>query len=350
MTEQPFKSAPELSLKDVVAKINAAIAYLLKKWLIIVCFAILGGISGILYAWIQKPKYVAVLTFSMEDGKSDAGGLASLASQFGVSLGSVGGIFSGENILILIQSDKLIQSTLLSQVTINNKKKSLLNFYLASEKASGSYKEPKDLKAKNVSFPEEQDPATYSRLQDSVLHNIVEGVKKAILKVEKPENKFNLYTITCTSKYEDFSLLFCKQLIQQVSDFYVAIKTKRSAQIVNILQSRTDSVKRAYDRALFGRAELSDANLNPAFSLPTVGIQREQTNVTVLATAYTELLKNLEVAKFNLLKDTPLIQVIDEPQEPLTIKKLGRLLSGIIGGFLFGFVTCIILLFKKLKL
>jgi len=350
MTEQPSKSAPELSLKDVVASIKAAIAYLFKKWFIIVGCAILGGALGIVYAWSQKPKYVAVLTFSMEDGKSDGGGLASLASQFGFSLGNVGGIFSGENILILIQSDKIIQSTLLSQVTVDNKTQSLLNFYLEAQKKAGDAKEPKDPAVKNVSFPEGQKPETYTRLQDSVLHNIVQGVKKEILKAEKPENKFNLYKVTCTSKNEDFSLLFCKQLIQQVSDFYVTIKTKRSTQIVNILQSRTDSIKRAYDRALFGRAELSDANINPAFSLPTVGVQREQTNITVLATAYTELLKNLEVAKFNLLKDTPLIQVIDEPEAPLVKKKLGRLLSGIIGAFLFGFTTCVILLVRKIKL
>ena len=349
MTEQPSKSVSEISLKDVVAKLKAAIAYLFKKWFVILGLAVLGGVLGIVYAWMQKPKYIAVLTFSMEDGKSDGGGFASLASQFGLSIGGVGGIFSGENIIVLIQSNKIIKSTLLSQVTVNNKKQLLLNYFLESQKAAGVDK-PADPKLPKVSFPESQNPETYSRLQDSVLQNIVAGIKKAFLKVEKPENKYDFYTITCTSNDERFSLLFSKLLIQQVSDFYTTVKTKRSAQIVDILQSRTDSVKRAYDRALYGRASLSDANINTALSLPTVGIQREQTNITVLATAYTELIKNLELAKFNLLKDTPLIQVIDEPTEPLIMKKMGRLLGGIIGAFLLGFATCIFLLFRKIKL
>jgi hypothetical protein len=81
---------------------------------------------------------------------------------------------------------------------------------------------------------------------------------------------------------------------------------------------------------------LADANLNPAFQTPTVGIQRKQTDITVLATAYGELLKNLELAKFNLLRETPLIQVIDTPLLPLENKKIGRLTGGIFFAFAFG--------------
>ena len=42
--------------------------------------------------------------------------------------------------------------------------------------------------------------------------------------------------------------------------------------------------------------------------------------MTVLGTAYGELLKNLELAKYSLLKEIPYIQIIDIPHYPLDKK------------------------------
>jgi hypothetical protein len=157
-----------------------------------------------------------------------------------------------------------------------------------------------------------------------------------------------MYKVSFTSIDEGFSIAFCNQLIQQVTQFYTETKTKRSAKIVSILQNTADSIKSAYNLALMGRAELSDANLNSAFQTPVVGIQRKQTDITVLATAYGEVLKNLEIAKFNLLKDAPLIQVIDTPMQPLEKNKFSRLLAGILTATGLGFIYCAFLCVKFL--
>ncbi len=347
MTEQTTTNIPEISLADVTKKIRSLYRYLLSKWLIILIVAFIGGIAGITYAWMQTPKYAAVLTFSMEDEKSSGGGLAGLAAQFGLDLGTVGGAFTGENIVVLVQSNRMIESTLLSDISVNGKQESLLNYYLDIYDFKKGFSKSPDKELRNLTFPDKQDPSTFTRLQDSVLLLVINAMQKGALKTEKPEARMNLYSITCKSEDETFSIEFCKQLIKNVSEFYVDTKTKRSAKIVDILQKRADSVKTAFNNALLGRAELSDANINTALQLPAVGIQRKQTDVTVLATAYGELLKNLEIAKFNLLNETPLIQVIDEPVAPLEKKKLGRLLGGLIGGFIMGLLCVIYLTAKK---
>jgi len=59
-------------------------------------------------------------------------------------------------------------------------------------------------------------------------------------------------------------------------------------------------------------------------------------------------LQSLEIAKITLQKETPLYQIIDEPTLPLYQDKPGKLTSLIIGGFLAGFLICMILIFKKL--
>jgi uncharacterized protein involved in exopolysaccharide biosynthesis len=54
--------------------------------------------------------------------------------------------------------------------------------------------------------------------------------------------------------------------------------------------------------------------------------------------------KNLELSKMSLLKETPLIQVIDQPVYPLEEIKFGKLKGLVLGGFLGGVFTIITLL------
>jgi len=348
MPEQDTNNIAELSFADISTKLQLLFKYLRSKWLAIILLTIAGGLMGVTYAWFQKPTYSAVVSFSMEEDKSSVGGLAGLASQFGLDLGSVGGTFSGENILVLMESNRMIESALLSKANVGGKEQSLLNAYLEITEMNKAFKKADTKEIRELSFPENLPLAKFSRIQDSVIVKAMEDIRKNIIKTAKPESRLNYYTLTCKSTNEDFSTHFCNQLIKQVIDFYTETKTKRSARIVEILQKRADSLKSAYDNALLGRAELSDANLNSAFQTPVVAIQRKQTDITVLATAYGELLKNLEIAKFNMLKDAPLIQIIDTPMQPLEKKKLSRLLAGLLAALAFGFISIIRLSAKYL--
>jgi len=337
----------EISLFDVVHKTKSFFRYLLSKWLTIVLLGLIGGIAGFILGWMQTPKYKATLTFAMEDNRA-SGGFAGLAAQFGVDLGGQsGGAFSGSNIVALIESDKIAENTLLTTIKVNDKEVSLLNMYLDLQKYPKLFAESGKPELKGLSFPENQDPSTFNRTQDSVLKIILIDMHGCV-KINMPDEKLNLYAITCTTKNEVFSQLYCKRLIEQAAAFFVALKTKKSAQVVEILQKRSDSLRKAYNIALYSRAELSDANLNPAFQTPTVGIQGKQTDISVLGTAYGELLKNLEVAKFNLLRETPVIQVLDEPTLPLTKVRIGKLLGAIIGSFICVFLFISYVALKRL--
>ncbi len=346
MPEQDTNNIGDISLSDISLKLKLLFKFLKSKWLAILLASISGGIIGIAYAWMQKPSYSAVISFSMEEDKSSVGGLAGLASQFGLDLGGVGGTFSGENILVFMESNRMIQATLLAKGNIGGKEETLLNGYLEITEMDKAFKKADLKEIRDLRFPENLTLEKYSRLQDSVMVKVVEDIRKNIIKTAKPESRLNYYTLTCKSSNEDFSTNFCNQLVKQVISFYTDTKTKRSSKIVDLLQKRADSLKLAYDNALLGRAELSDANLNSAFQTPVVAIQRKQTDITVLATAYGELLKNLEIAKFNMLKDAPLIQIIDTPMQPLEKKKLSRLLVGLLLGFAFGIISVFRLAFK----
>ncbi|HZF64008.1 MAG TPA: hypothetical protein VEZ55_05975, partial [Chitinophagaceae bacterium] len=93
--------------------------YILKKWWLLLLVLVAGVISSLVYYHNQKPKYMAVCTFILEEKSASGGAMAGLASQFGfnlASLGSGGSIFAGDNILEILKSKKVVQKVLLSQI------------------------------------------------------------------------------------------------------------------------------------------------------------------------------------------------------------------------------------------
>ncbi len=339
------ENSGELTFKHIILLLIRATRFLLSKWKLLLAVGLIGGITGIVYVWMQDASYKAVLSFSTEEDRNVSGGsLAGLAAQFGLDLGSTSNVFSGDNILPLIQSHKIMQSALLAVKTINGKPKSLLNIYLDAGKSEKDLLHPNP---KDVKFPEGQDPATFSRLQDSTLFELIEGINKISLRADRPDKKIAIFQVACTSGDENFSKFFVDELIEKVTDFYIESKTRRARQTVEILQKTADSLRNVYNEALTGRASLADANINPAFQGPVVGIQKKQTDITVSSAAYGEVVKNLEIAKYNLLKATPLITVIDDPVLPLKKIKTGRLLGAIVGGFIGGLLGIIYLFFSQ---
>ena len=81
----------EISLKELIQKINDWVAYLKTKWKIILLAGVLGAAIGVVYAFFQKPTYKAVLTFALEEDKGGGGGLSGamgLAGSFGIAFGT----------------------------------------------------------------------------------------------------------------------------------------------------------------------------------------------------------------------------------------------------------------------
>src|ERR1700710_2406417 len=86
----------EISLRELVFKIRDNWRYLKKKWRQVSIAILLGSVLGFTYSLIKKPRYVAKLSFALEDDNSSGGGFGTamgLASQLGLDLG--GGPSSG---------------------------------------------------------------------------------------------------------------------------------------------------------------------------------------------------------------------------------------------------------------
>lgn len=331
----------EITAKQLILNTRNWFAYFLGYWKTICVVGFLGGIIGLSIGFISKKKYIAETTFALEEKGGMLGAYASIASQFGVDLGkNEGGVFAGDNIIELIKSNTILRKTLLTKVDINGTTDYMLNTYLTS------YGMQDDLVEKGIEF-KPADTNAFNQEQDSVLLQVVTKIKKGQLQVDKIDKKLTIYRVQFKSKHELFSKIFTQQLVQNVSEYYVEIKTQKSRGNVNLLQNRLDSVKTALDAEMYGAAISQDQNQNLARMQASIPMAKKKMNVEILMTMYGELLKNLELAKLMLSKDEPLVQVIDTPILPLRFEKAGKLTSAIIGGILGGFLSLLVLYFKR---
>lgn len=354
--ERSGNKSDELSVIELLAKLRSIIKYFRSKWLVILCFSIIGALLGLGYSFYKKPTYSAVCTFVLDDGDKGGGlgqyaGLASLAG-INVGAGGGGGIFQGDNIIELYKSRTMIEKALLSEITINGKATKLIDRYIDFNKLRKSWKENNHIDTINF----RDSSRKFNRTQDSIITDIADSFNKNFLKVDKLDKKLSIIVVNVTSKDELFSKEFNNKLVETVNDFYLKTKTKKTFQNCQILQHQADSLRQILNISISGVASANDAvpNSNPLFSALRVPSQKKQVDVQSSMAVYGEIVKNLELAKISLRQETPLIQIIDNPVFPLYKEKLGKLKAILIGGLLGCFMTILFLgikgLFKMLMI
>lgn len=353
MTAQPLQPIDndEISLKELIQKIQEWFQYLKTQWKLIFAIAALGAIIGFVYASFQKPTYQATTTFVLEEDKGGGGlgGAMGLASSFGFDLGGGGGgLFTSSNIIELMKSRLVVEKTLLNPVQVGGKEISLADYYIQINQLKEAWSKKPALAT--LSFPANADRTKFNLVQDSILQTISAGLTKNNLTIAQKDKKVSIISLTVKTENELFSKLFCEELIKETSNFYIETKSKKSRINVEILQHQADSIRAELNGAITGVAAASDNvyNLNPAFNVKRTPSTRRQVDVQANTAILTQLVAQLELSKVSLRKETPLVQLIDRPILPLEKEKLGRIKSFVLGGFLAGFLSVLYLVFGRL--
>ncbi|MFN4975598.1 MAG: GNVR domain-containing protein [Bacteroidota bacterium] len=344
----------EISLKELIGKIQEVFRFLRSKWLIIIFTGIIGGGIGLCYAWFKKPIYKAVVTFALEDDKQSGGGLSSalgLASSLGFDLGgSAGGAFSGANLIELMKSRKMVEKALTNPIKVGNDSITLADRLIEILEKRKKLEEEKICVGKTL-FPLGANQGKFSLKQDSLISILYQNVTgdNGILSVAQKDKKISIISVEVATIDELFSKVFAESIVKEVAQFYIETKSKKARNNVAILQKQADSVRNELNQAITGVAVVSDNtfNLNPALNVNRVPSTKRQVDVQANTAILTQLVTNLELAKVSLMKETPLIQLIDYPILPLKKDKPGKLKSLLLGGFFGGFLSVLFLLARR---
>ena len=335
----------EISLRELIFKIREWWNYLLSKWYIILIIGVLGGVLGFVYAWIKEPIYTAETTFVLEEdngGGGMLGQLGGLVGLAGLDVAGGGGLFQGDNIIHLYKSRNMLEKALLTPMKFSDRNELLINRYIDFNKLREQWEQRPEYG--KIDFKSDK----VDRRKDSIITVIINDINENYLSVSRPDKKLSIISVRVSAPDELFAKEFSDIIVSTVNSFYVETKTKKSIENVNILQQKTDSVRLVMYRAIHSSAATIDAtpNLNSSKQVLRSPVQRSQFNAETNKAVLEELVKNLELSKMALRKETPLIQVIDQPILPLAKEKLGRMRGAIIGSGISGILIVLFLLGK----
>ncbi len=331
MNEAPRPVADdEITLTDIWIKVQEWWSYLWMRKTLIIGVSFLFAVLGFIRPLVTKPKYAASLTFALEQGDK-AGGLSSLASQFGMSLGADGAGLAGDNLLTLMKSRRIVEEVLLSPVYVNGDSVLLIDQYVATWP---DLKESWD----SLGLYPMTGRACCGNAQDSALGEVVFTINEKMLGVSKIDEEQSFVTVSYIGYDEVFAGHFVELLTQKATEFYIASKMANSHANIAKLQNRVDSVSAELQIAMVGYASAQDQNSFTVQSTAKVPSVQKQMKVTMLTTLYGELVKNLELSKTMAAREEPLITIIDRPHNPLRVRE-SKLKSALFGGVIGGFLT-----------
>jgi uncharacterized protein involved in exopolysaccharide biosynthesis len=308
-----------------------------KNWKLMAVFILTFGLIGIIFSILRPVKYESELTFVVENKSMiPAAGLAGIASSLGFGGGlSDDGIFDGENLIELFRSRRIVEGALLDKIPYCNE--NFINEFAQSEGFLESWKSDPQLALVNFKVGKKRN--SFTNVEDSLVMEIQKMIKEKNLTVKQISNKVSIIKIKFESKSSLMSRYFPEALLKRTEEFYRLSKTEKARVSFNILKLQVDSVRSELNSGIDRIAGINDElyGINPAMQRHRSTSTKTQIDVQANTVILTELVKNMEIARMNLLDQTPLIQVIDRPSLPLEEKKFRKLYGLILGG-MFGAV------------
>ncbi len=340
------------TLGDIFRKARTFLFYSFRKWPIILLGVLIGAGIGFGLYTLQKPKYVAECTFIIEEKQGGLGGLSGIASQFGFDVGGMGGggMFFGDNILEILRSKSIIKRVLLTKVDTANGAQTLADLYLDF---SGLKRKWNSFpKLASISFKNTPEVTNLSVNQDSVLNIVFEDLLKKHLSAERTSKKGTIISARVETSNPAFSRLLVERLVAGARDFYITAKTSIINANVVRLQKKADSLSYLLSAKSYQVAQTQLNDPNPALRMLQVPTEIASRDKTVLLTLYSEVVKNLEIAKTTLMLQTPALEVLDIPSLSLYDNKKGKLFYiavGIISLFAIDLIVLFIVFMRKEK-
>jgi hypothetical protein len=317
----------EFYVKKAINRLGDHRRYVISRWRLLTIAVIIGGAIGLIASLLTQTVYTAECTFVLEEDGKGSGGLSqysALASMAGLDVGGSAGLFQSDNIIQLYKSRLMVKQTLLTPVNFNGRPQLLIDRYLQLNKLREKWAGNNALAY--ISFNTSKNKFTI--LQDSVMTLVVNDINKNYLSVDKPDKKMSLVSVKVKTSDQLFAQNFTNVIVANVNTFYIQEKTKKALLNVKLLQHQADSVHRLVSTNIGSAASAYDANPNPdpanAQQLRAPA-QRRQVDVQAATAIFTEVVRNLEIARASLQRETPLIDVIDEPVLPLPKDSLGRM-------------------------
>jgi len=334
-------------LSKSLKKFNRYLQIIISHYKLLIIVLGLSMSVAVYYALTRgKQKYSAQFIVAAEQQKSS--GWENLLAQFGMEVGGAnpGGVFVGESLVKLFSLRSLTEKALLMPFDKNSpygptfadkfildlpkKVRTQLSGYRFDKRNSSRSKERFDSKVNNVT--------------DSALFYLYKYVTKEVIQATKPDKKQTFIHVNCQHLNDTLAIRFSEAMIKTVTNKYIYSITRNVRKSLLVLRTEADSIKAVMDDNIARNARNMDFNINPLQQQAKIEQNKSLIDMQISISLYGEVIKNLKLAELALKKQTPLIEVVDEPHFPL--EKIGfPLYIYIIIGFAIGFAIDLLILY-----
>lgn len=286
-----------------------------RKWYIFLLFLLLFGALAAWYISIRKSTYTAKLTMMTNQEKGGQyNPLMQIMGQFGIAGGSEA--VNADKIVELLYTKLILVNTLLKTDSINNKADLLVNHFIKEFNVNNWYGDDENLQKLVFSTKiNEQLTLTESKVIQDIYKEITEHHLTAGV------SKNGIVEVNYKSISEAFSKKYLDNLFQTISEYYISKSNQKQRETYDIVMYYNDSLQTALRKTESEWAILSDKNVFKTKKKGRLNELRKTHELEALNAAYIESVKNLELAKFNLINQTPILQLIDQPVFPLKENK-----------------------------
>lgn len=339
-------SNQDISFNEFILKLIHWKNKILESWLLILTFVVVGALAGAAYSYFSKPKFIAETNFVLsETGSDQVNPLAVLG------LGDDGeiGLFEGENLLWLYTSNFMLKQTLLTVVTdANGNERMLINWFNEIDSEMQDYLEELADKNIKVVFQDGAHKDSLDRNQNRVINQAISRINKDYLKVKNVAKTTGIINVSITSKNEMFAKRFCEILVTEVNGYYIATKTKKAIEQVEVLKAKVENLEKNTKSSMMKTAEAVENIPYPNPNLKSIHVEEQHLSVdaSINTGMYTMLAQKLESAEMALAEVTPLIQIVDSPTLPLKVQKPSIKVMPVLGAIIFFALSIVIVIFR----
>ena len=340
----------EMTLKEILLKIQAFFWEVVRNWWIVALIAI-PIITFMLYQALITPAiYPATLTFMVNDNEGGSmAGVGAILGQFGLGGGNTNQ-YNLDKILELSRSRRIVQMALFEQVIVNGKGDFLANHLIKEYQFHKKWAED-TTGLKNFLFRHDSIEV-FSLVENKALKSLhakvignenVEGVMS-----NSYGGETGIMSINTQTTNETLSIALAEFIYKKLRNFYIQKTVEQQRQTYILVKAKTDSLQTALNTAQYRLLRFEDSNRGLRLRQYEAEKLRLQQESQKLIAAFAESYKNLELADFTLKNKTPFVQVIDLPIAPIKPIRESKLIALVIGTFIGVFLGIVFVLGRKI--
>jgi len=159
----------------------------------------------------------------------------------------------------------------------------------------------------------------YSIEENKIIQDIYKEITEHHLTAGTSDN--GIVEVNYKSISEPFSKKYLDNLFETISEYYISKSNQKQRETYDIVKYYNDSLQTTLRKTEAAWAILKDKNVFKVKAEGRLNQLRKTHELEALNAAYIESVKNLELAKFNLINQTPILQLIDQPVFPLKENK-----------------------------